>query len=383
MIKVKNTETIGDKKIASGKLVLLSAEFDPKEIFPSGNFWKYLIELGGKTCFPVIVSKTDEEIEVRDKVLNPENEIIEVKSISEIPSFRRLCKKILAMPENFSPELIKKIADEKLKDGEEVFVECDEKSEIKLEKNHINLIRDPKKAGTAKLGHIGHMKIKTDQPVKMDFDMEYNQLVLICGTNGSGKSLVMKYNWALSTIASVMTNAAAMSPPLDKVAQEIFDGTLEDQNINGKLSADFGNAKLELTFENGKVKSSKFHRDDDEVGIAPTPVFMSTVTRTFSQIQQYLQLEKAVGQEKMLKTYRLYDVVFVEKMKAALSKKIKLSENIKTALDNMDMGKHDIQELTLEDETFFFFNKAGKKTNVSTLSNGEQSILNMILASSL
>lgn len=151
MIKVKNTETIGDKKVASGKLVLLSAEFDPKEIFPSGNFWKYLIELGGETFFPVIISETE------DILFNPETgevdwyydsglKVVHKCSGKDTNDLKgRIFFKVLAMPENFSPELIKKIADEKLKDGEEVFVECDDKSEIKLDKNHINLIKAPKK----------------------------------------------------------------------------------------------------------------------------------------------------------------------------------------------------------------------------------------------
>ncbi len=232
------------------------------------------------------------------------------------------------------------------------------------------------------LGHIRSMKIKTDQPVKMDIDMEYNQLLLFCGTNGSGKSLVMKYNWAMATIASIMTNMAQMSPPLTKIAQDILDGTLEDQNINGELTAVFERGTLKLTLDHGKVVDGSYSPEDD-VTRAAVPVFMSKVTRTFSQIQQYLKLEKEVGQEKMSKMYRIYDILYIEKLKHHLTTGFKLPENIKTALDGFDMAKHDIQELILENENVYFLNKIGEKKSLSTLSDGEQSLINMSIAPSL
>lgn len=232
------------------------------------------------------------------------------------------------------------------------------------------------------LGHIKSMKIKTDLPVKMDMDMEYNKIMLFCGTNGTGKSLVMKYNWALGTIASIMTNTHPMSPPLSKVAQEILDGTLEDQNINGELISRFENGTLKLTLENGKVQTSEFERGEG-ITTAPTPTFMSKVTRTFSQIHQYLQLEKELGMERMLKTYRLYDVLYIAKMKARLSEGLEASPELKNALDGFDMAKHDIQKFILDNETVFFLNTAGERKSMSTLSDGEQSIVNMCLAPSL
>lgn len=235
---------------------------------------------------------------------------------------------------------------------------------------------------TKSLGHIKSMKIKTDQPTKMDIDMEYNKLVLFCGTNGTGKSLVMKYNWALGTIASIMINAAEASPPLSKVAQEILDGTLEDQNINGELVSYYENGTLKLTLEKGKVITSEFEKGE-EITTAPTPVFMSKVTRTFSQIHQYLQLEKQLGMQSMLKTYRLYDVLYIEKMKARLSEGMEASLELKHALEGFDMGKHDIQKFVLENETVYFLNTAGERKSMSTLSDGEQSIVNMCLAPSL
>lgn len=232
------------------------------------------------------------------------------------------------------------------------------------------------------LGHIKTMKIDTDQPAEMKFDMEYNTLMLICGKNGTGKSLVMKYSWALSTIASIMVNGGSIAPPLKTVAQDILNGTLEDQNINGELGIVFERGNISVTLENGIVTKADFHCDDN-VTAAAVPVFMSKVTRTFSQIQQYLKLEKEVGQVKMSKMYRLYDMLYIEKLKHHLTNGFKLPENIKTALDNMDMAKHDIQELILENETIYYLNKKGEKKSMSTLSDGEQSLVNMTLAPSL
>lgn len=232
------------------------------------------------------------------------------------------------------------------------------------------------------LGHIKTMKIKTDQPAKMDFDMDYRSLTLMVGMNGSGKSLIMKYNWALSTIASMMVNTAPLSPPLKMVAQDILNGTLEDQNIDGELGIVFERGTINVTLEKGVVTKADF-KYEDHVKSAAVPIFMSKVTRTFSQIQQYLKLEKEVGQEKMLKMYRLYDILYIEKLKHHLTKGFKITENLRKALDGFDMAKHDIQELILENETIYYLNKKGEKKSMSTLSDGEQSLVNMTLAPSL
>ncbi len=144
-VKVTKTELFKDSQVETivcrGKLVLL---FNTN-IYPEiGQIGKILSDgrlilnnmtpkdrnYSGADCgviTPIIISEK-EEIEVRDnKCYDPNIERV----ITQNSSFQlKMCKevvkakKILALPENFSPKHLQAIVDGKLKDGDEVLVEC-------------------------------------------------------------------------------------------------------------------------------------------------------------------------------------------------------------------------------------------------------------------
>lgn len=106
---------------------------------------------------PLIISET-EEIEVGNKIFanNPGTQelgIFTAKSrnkrewyIEELSYSVSSCRKILALPEHFSPKQLQAIVDGKLRDGDEVFVECESIGpgfhawyEVELTNNHIKL----------------------------------------------------------------------------------------------------------------------------------------------------------------------------------------------------------------------------------------------------
>jgi len=113
--KVKNTEPYKDAQadtiVCKGKLICGNV----------GSFSKLMDieELRGKLR-PIIISQ-NETIEFGDKYYGIDN---------NIHTFENGCyysdeaRKILALPENFSPKHLQAIVDGKLKYGDEVFVEC-------------------------------------------------------------------------------------------------------------------------------------------------------------------------------------------------------------------------------------------------------------------
>jgi hypothetical protein len=83
----------------------------------------------------------------------------------------------------------------------------------------------------------------------------------------------------------------------------------------------------------------------------------------------------------MLDFYRLYDVVYIETLKQKLANGLKPTKEFKDAMANEFSMKYDFDTFAIENEGVVFIDKDGKRTNLSTLSAGEQSLINMNLAS--
>jgi hypothetical protein len=136
MIKIKETFQHNGKTVCKGKLVLIETSMLDSNIVQDKKTKEMTIRVGSysvnhyKAIKPIIISETEED----------KNDLLQGKLV-----------KILALPEHFSPELLQLIVDEKLKDGDEVIVECwnpsgvfkELDSKIKLnDKNHITLIQE-------------------------------------------------------------------------------------------------------------------------------------------------------------------------------------------------------------------------------------------------
>ncbi len=167
MITVKQTETYKDTTgeciVCRGKLILISTNEEPiglcrlikdigKQHFNSkkGDFG-ILKNIGDPLYWrkikPIIISER-EEIGVDDYCLI-NNEIIH--KVEDNFQLKHKSKKILALPEQFSPTYLQAIIDGKLKNGDEVFVRClihDEEGyprKISLRSNYIELFPINKK----------------------------------------------------------------------------------------------------------------------------------------------------------------------------------------------------------------------------------------------
>lgn len=228
------------------------------------------------------------------------------------------------------------------------------------------------------LGNIDNLRFKIDQPMTLDFDIEYRSLNLMTGLNGSGKSLMNKACWAFGTIMSILH---ANPPSINEAAQYVMDKTFEQQNFNGEMEAKYPNGNLKMVLCNGKVTSVEYYVDP-KVKVCTPPLYMSTNIRTFQQIDQYLKVEKMLSnKEDLLNLYRLYDVVFVELLKNKLSSGLKANDEFKKAILEQFKLTYDFDTFAIENDSVVFIDKDGKRTNLSTLSAGEQSLVNMTLVS--
>jgi hypothetical protein len=146
IIKVMSTQTIkdsqkGDINVVKGKLVLIK------------QYWKntHGIITTGYHFKPIIISET-EKIEAGDKVLTSYSRVLRITHVfdrgynvteedwyKENPNKgeywlanKDVIGKILALPEHFSPKHLQAIVDGKMKDGDEVYVECEKHGNCKV-----------------------------------------------------------------------------------------------------------------------------------------------------------------------------------------------------------------------------------------------------------
>lgn len=254
---------------------------------------------------------------------------------------------------------------------------------------------------TKTVGHIAKYNGEIDAPIKFKFkDFEFSKLALLVGTNGSGKTLILKINWCLSYIAEMFIakkRAGDNSSTIDMV-QYIFDKSFEDQDFNGELGCVFTNTgSIKIIFEKGKVTEAIIDIDDD-VENQGLPIFMSKDTRTFDAYKRYLQTRKLIGikgdismnhpslMEKLLEQYKLYDVIFLERIIGILLQKpIILKKSMKESLNDTFEITVQIESIGLDENKseLYYVDSTGKVGLLTKLSAGEQSLINMIVNSQL
>lgn len=238
------------------------------------------------------------------------------------------------------------------------------------------------------LGHLQHLTINIDAPIKMKaMKMDFKSIMVMVGQNRTGKTLVLKINWAMAMIPclylALRKNDNVSTDVLAPLAQELFDGTFEDQDFNGELGAQFKNGRIQVNLDKGRV--TKVYVDLDKVDTASPPIYMSTTMRLFSQIKTYLQTEKLVGHDdnRLMEFYRLYDIVFVRMLKEKIGGGKDIPENILGALKNFDLDRYDWKSVRIDDKSVYVTDGAGKERDLATFSNGEQAMFNMMLAHGL
>jgi len=234
-------------------------------------------------------------------------------------------------------------------------------------------------------GHVKTLAFNIDGPFKFKTEgIEFSKLALFCGPNGSGKTFILITVWAFSTIAQMIVMVSPSIAQLIVYAQYIFDNSFKEQNINGIMSMVFeSGATMAITFDKGKITDFG-HAGFENINTPIQTRFMSAGIRTFDSIGQYLSLRGAYDvydKEKMVeelcKTYRLYDVMYIEGLIARMpySMPPELQEALK---------KFDIEETVTEFgvdlvKKDFYCIMDGKQKYMQTFGKGHQSIFNMLL----
>ena len=107
---------------------------------------------------------------------------------------------------------------------------------------------------------------------------------------------------------------------------------------------------------------------------------MSTETRTFWQIEKCLKIIEKLEEEEYFKFYKTYDIIFCQMIREKYYSEIIVNENIKDSLKKFELDKHNISKFIYKDDKFKYVNNNGEELDLTSLSAGEQSLINMLLA---
>jgi len=249
------------------------------------------------------------------------------------------------------------------------------------------------------LGHIKELSLDIDSPIKMQMPkIEFQNIALFIGTNGTGKSLILKLVWCAGMIGEAFISSEVLTMPHNPIdnVQYIFDKSFSNQNFNGKMNFIFEDRNnIAIEIEKGKVIDVNISFAKDLIPSGP-PVFMSTETRTFDDITRYLQVRKMVGVigqidasnaslfEKVLDMYKLYDAMFIERLISKLSKPYILKKDVKDTFKSYEI-KEEIESIGFDENKseLYYINSKAEVKLLRNMSKGEQSLINMTLCNQM
>lgn len=236
-----------------------------------------------------------------------------------------------------------------------------------------------------KLGNIKTLSMKLEEPA-IDFkDITMNQISIFIGANGTGKSLILQFTWAMSMITQMKIMADLKSVQIREFSQFVMN-TSFDNNFTGTVSVTYDSgATIKLDLKEGKCETPEFTNIESIDKDVPTPIYMSTNVRTFDEIEKYLKIRFMYTKElsidestliKMSSIYKLYDVLACEKRyNRAISGTDIPNEMGEQLVKNYDFKKKPIK--IIYDENFYLIYEDESREKLARMGKGHQSIVNM------
>ena len=258
------------------------------------------------------------------------------------------------------------------------------------------------------MAHLDKITIQLDGSTGFNMgvkDMQMNELNLLVGTNGSGKSFVLRQTFILGFIGLTYHNSLLAGVPTDPVelANFVVSRTFTEPDFTGLVEGVFTNdAYIEYRMDKGVVIECNIANITKDTKPFPGIKFLSAEMRTFDDISTYLRMRKRIApsmqkqlDEAQLKElcdeFKIYDVIQIEGM---------INAAPITYTSSIDFEAYGIKnppktiDVDLEKCDFFVEEEgdilnspgpgaaAGKRRYARTYSKGEQSLFNMFAANS-
>jgi hypothetical protein len=191
-------------------------------------------------------------------------------------------------------------------------------------------------------------------------NIEFKNLNVFVGANATGKSFIFKTIFGICE-GIELVKSGFFGEPTDAL-QYILKHTFDDfEKLDFKVHLKFteGNCDVEV---DGKVTQFDF----DHHLKYPRINYFSPNTRLFGNFDLYLTLKKNVSEEDLLKTIKIYDIIQIEKILNKLPADVKIL--------NLNNEEEDVK-IYVKDNKMFMTRSNGTEVRLSSLSNGEQSLI--------
>lgn len=197
-------------------------------------------------------------------------------------------------------------------------------------------------------------------------DITFNQLNMLVGPNGTGKTAVMI---SLYIITKCMYMLSQIGKNIE-VFQYIVDNSWDGDTLTGIIGIEYedGNdiMSMRIEFMCSKIVAVSTNNEENFHKVKPIE-FLSKNTRLFSDLDMYLKVKKEVGLDRITNFYKLYDISRFERMIAIMP------------FNSSHISMDDLPDVS---EVFIKDNKTYGKINdeevpMSSLSAGQQSWINM------
>lgn len=221
------------------------------------------------------------------------------------------------------------------------------------------------------LGHVSSLALGLSGALQTEaMVIDLGKLNIFVGANGVGKSLVMKLTWVMQMITQLII---AKVPQAEQAAQYILDHSVPENGMIGHMILVYeSGAMVNVNLLEGQINSLQY-RDLEEITEPSSCIYMSSEMRTFNDIKQYLTVRKLVGMEKMDQHYKLYDIMYVEKLIQRCP--VTLDPLSKETLGLLGCENLTSIEFTGDDFVGVF---GQEKKSLAYLGAGEQSMINMM-----
>lgn len=246
-----------------------------------------------------------------------------------------------------------------------------------------------------KLGNISYVKYELTTP-KFDVEIkDMRDISILVGQNGTGKTLHLVMIWCINTLVDAKYRYKFKTEEAFKqMCENVFKYAFIDLKLEGSITAKYNEGlEFNIAFTEGKVTNVTITKDNNIVVNTQTQ-FMSKQTRVFSDINRYYSIKDAMCPESVkfssfyspsdkLETlnrmYRIYDILFMEKLKEVFATKQKIDQELLDILDTT--GTKDLEYIQYSGNKLIAYKKDGTEFNLETLGAGEQSMLVMHMSS--
>jgi hypothetical protein len=249
-----------------------------------------------------------------------------------------------------------------------------------------------------------------------DFDMDikemdFQNLNIFVGANGSGKTFIFKFLWFAAYMAQVYKVNLFFFPEdhekrFAETLQKIFDYTfISTEDITGRIevSTSDDNFVFAVAFKSGKLDHFNVQVDDIEqfkVSSVQRVTFASKETRSFEDYERYLKTKKMLGFDKienisdmdelgkLCEFYRLYDVLAFEHVGVQL-KRFSNPENAEPFMEKLALVKElmvaeesrmkEWNGFEIKEDVPYLTFSSGESRKISTISSGVQSMIMMLV----